>query len=164
MSALRFATLLVLAVWVGGLVVLGAIAAPTIFAILEAQDPSAGRATAGLVFSGIFQHFQYLAWGLGGTLLLLFGARAALGPRPRRMALRVWTVVAMLGLSVVTAEIIAPRITRVRDSVTGPIAALDDADPRKIEFGRLHGASNGLMLVTVLAGLGLLWAETRDRL
>lgn len=164
MSGLRFATLLVLAVWIGGLVVLGAIAAPAIFAILEAQDPGAGRMTAGLVFGGIFQHFQYLAWGLGGTLLLLFGARAALGPRPRRMALRVWTVVAMLGLSVVTAEIIAPRINRVRDSVVGPIAALDDADPRKVEFGRLHGASNGLMLVTVIAGLGLLWAETRDRL
>ena len=96
--------------------------------------------------------------------MLLFGARAALGPRPRRMALRVWTVVAMLALSIVTAEVIAPRITRVRDRVTGPIAALDEADPRKIEFGRLHGASNGLMLVTVLAGLGLLWAETRDRL
>jgi hypothetical protein len=161
-SGLRYVALLALAVWVGGLVALGTAAAPALFAAIEAQNTPGGRELAGVLFGAVFSRFQYLAWALGLALLISLGARAALGPRPRRFAVRMWTVTAMLAGSLFATFFIAPRIDAIRREVSGPIAALLDDDPRKSEFGRLHALSTGLMLVTVLAGAGLIWVEMRD--
>jgi hypothetical protein len=163
MSLLRLACVLTLAGWIGGLAVLGTVAAPTVFKVLEAHDPIAGRTTAGLVFGAIFERFAHLSWGFGALMLALLGARAALGPRPRRLGVRMWTVTFMLAISLATSFLLAPRINEIRDSASGPVASLPDDDPRKSEFGRLHGLSNGLMLVTIVAGIGLLWAEMKDQ-
>ena len=162
MSVLRFLSLLILAVWIGGLIILGAIAAPTIFTVIEGHDPAAGRALAGDVFGAIFQKFQTTSWILGGLMLVSLAARAALGPRPRHTGVRVLTVAAMLAISIGTGVLITPRIDRLRRESPGSMASLAAADPRKVEFDRLHGLSNGLMLLTLVAGLGLLWFETHD--
>lgn len=162
MSFLRLIGAAALAFWVGGLAALGAIAAPTLFASLASHDPTGGRELAGVVFGLIFMHFQYAAWAAGAVLLLSLGLRALLGPRPRRFKLRIWVGVGMLVASMVTVLLITPRIEAIRTSVTGPVAALPDQDPRKVAFGRWHGLSSGLMLVTILSGLGLLWAETHE--
>jgi uncharacterized membrane protein len=162
MSVLRFVSVVLLAMWVGGLAALGTIGAPAIFAVLEGQDPSGGRTLAGAVFGAVFSRFQHVAWVLGGLLLAVLGVRAALGPRPRRFGLRMWTIAGMLALSLVTTFGLTPRIDRLRETTPGTIASLPDADPRKIAFGRLHGLSTGFMLVTLVAGLGLIFAETRD--
>ena len=44
----------------------------------------------------------------------------------------------------------------------GSVAALPDSDVRKSEFGRVHALSNVFMLVTLVGGIGLLWAESHD--
>jgi hypothetical protein len=163
MSLLRLACVLTLAGWIGGLAVLGTVAAPTIFTVLEAHDPIAGRTAAGLVFGAIFERFSHVSWGFGALMLALLGARAALGPRPRRLGIRLWTVAFMLAVSLTTSFLLTPRINAIRDSASGPVASLPDDDARKSEFGRLHGLSNGLMLVTIVAGIGLLWAELNDQ-
>ena len=163
MSLLRLASVLALAAWIGGLAVLGGVAAPTIFGVLEAHDPVAGRALGGLVFGAVFERFQHVSWGLGALLLLLLATRAALGPRPRRLAVRMLTVTAMLAMSLATGLVIAPRIDAIRERTPGTVAALPDTDASKIEFGRLHGLSNALMLLTVGAGIGLFWVEMKDQ-
>ncbi len=163
MRVLRYIALVGLALWTGGLAALGGVGAPTIFRVLEARDAAHGRELAGVLFGAIFQLFQYASWGIALVLLGSLGVRAALGPRPRRFAVRMWTVLLMLALSLVTALVLTPRIETLRDSVTGSIASLPAADPRAIEFGRLHGASSVLMLATLLLGLGLIWAEMEDR-
>jgi hypothetical protein len=162
MSGLRFASLLTLAVWVGGIAVLGGISAPALFSVLEARDPTGGRALAGELFGEIFLRFQHLAWLLGGALVALLITRRMLGPRPRPFAIRLSAASAMLALSLVGGLVLAPRIDAIRRETRGAIAALDDADARKIEFGRLHGLSNALMGVTLVVGVGLLWLEMRD--
>jgi hypothetical protein len=162
MTGLRYLAVVALAVWVGGLVALGAVAAPTIFGVLTGHDPVHGSTLAGLVFGDVFQRFQYVALGLASLVAGSLGARAALGPRPRHFKIRFWTTAALFAIGLVTTVFIAPRIAALRDSVGVSMTALPDTDPRRITFGRLHGASSGLMLVTVLAGLGLLWFETTD--
>jgi hypothetical protein len=161
MTFLRYLALVALAVWVGGLVALGAVTAPELFDVLQGRDPTGGRELAGELFGRIFDRFQQVAWMLGGLLLVSLGTRAALGPRPRRFAVRMWTVFAMLLVSIGTSVFITPRIDAIRLE-SGPVAALRDEDPRKGTFGRLHALSNGLMLLTVLAGVGLIWVEMRD--
>ena len=162
MNGLRYLAILALALWIGGIVALGALAAPTLFEILEVRDPASGRELAGLLFGAMFERFQYSAWGLGGVVLASLVARAALGPRPRRFAVRMWTLLAMLAISAAVALYITPRIDAIRETTHGPVAHLAEADSRRTEFGLLHGAANGLMLVTVVAGLGLIWVELKD--
>lgn len=162
MALLRILSVLVLALWVGGAAVLGGVAAPTIFSSIEAHDPETGRVLAGQVFGAVFARFQQLTWILGGLYVALMAARAALGPRPRRLAIRLWMIAAMLAASLSTGLVIAPRIDAIRSGTAGAVASLPDTDPRKAEFGRLHGLSNALMLFAIAGGIGLLWAETRD--
>ena len=162
MTWLRVASLVVLALWVGGLAVLGFVAAPAIFAVLEAHDAAGGRALAGAVFGAVLWRFHYWMWALGGGLLVLYGIRSLLGPRPRHLAIRIGVVVLMLGLGSVTAYYISPRIDEIRAATNGAVSSLADGDPRKAEFGRLHGLSNVLMLCTLGAGIALFWAELND--
>ena len=160
MSLLRFAALVALALWVGGLVTLGGLGAPIIFDVLGSHDPTDGLPAR--VFGAIFARVQYLAWLLGVIILASLGARAAIGPRPRRFGLRMWIVAGMLAASVITVFVVAPRIEALRAGVTTAMSTLPADDPRRVTFGRLHGLSTGLMGLTILAGLGLLWTEMRD--
>lgn len=162
MTFLRYVALAALALWIGGLAALGGVAAPAIFDVLEARHALEGRELAGQVFGEIFRRFQHASWVLGGLMLASLGARAALGPRPRQWGLRMWTVTAMVAASLGTAFFIAPRIDAIRTSVSGPVAALAESDPRRTEFGRLHGISTGLMFATLIAGAWLLRAEMKD--
>ena len=50
MVALRYVYLLALVIWLGGMVILGALVAPTTFQILQSIEPSTGRALAREVF------------------------------------------------------------------------------------------------------------------
>jgi hypothetical protein len=160
MSLLRFVALVALAVWVGGLATVGGLGAPAMFDALASQDPTG--ALAGRVFGAVYTRLQYLAWALGVLVLASLGARAAIGPRPRRFGLRMWAVAGMLAASLAGVFLIAPRIESLRAGVHGSMQSLPDDDARRVTFGRLHGLSTGLMALTVLAGLGLLWAEMRD--
>lgn len=162
MSLLRFASLLTLAIWVGGLIVLGSVGAPVLFTVLELKDPVGGRGLAAELFGGMFIRFQQMAWILGGALVLLLIIRRVLGPRPRPFAVRLSAASGMLGLSLVSGLLLAPRIDAIRRDTGGAIASLDEGDARKIEFNRLHGLSNALMGITLVVGVGMLWLEMKD--
>jgi hypothetical protein len=57
-------------------------------------------------------------------------------------------------LSCAVAQLfIAPLIQRVRAEIPGPIEVLASNDPRRVEFGRLHGASVAWLGVAMLAAL-----------
>lgn len=159
---LRFASLLIVAAWIGGLAVLTGLGAPTIFTVLEGHDVEAGRPLAAMLFGVIFRRFQYLAWILGGLLLALLGTRAALGPRPRQLGVRVWIAASMLAMSLAGGLLIAPRIDAAREATSGPIANLPDGDARTIEVARLHAVSNALVFLTLCGGVCLLWMEMKD--
>ncbi len=162
MSGFRFASLLTLAIWVGGLVVLAGVGAPSLFDVLESQDSGGGRTLAASLFGEMFLRFQHLAWVLGGVLILLLIVRRMLGPRPRPFALRLLAACTMLALSLVTGMFLVPRIDAIRRDTAGAVAELDEADPRQSEFKQLHGLSNALMGVTLVIGVGMLWLEMKD--
>ena len=163
MAFLRYLTFIALAAWAGGLAVLAGIAAPALFDVLQAQDAASGREMAGLLFGRMLEQFQYVAWAAALVLFVAYALRAALGPRPRHTALRIWTVMAMLAMSLITMFVIIPNIDAIRAGVDGAIALLPEGDPQRVAFGRWHGLSSGLMLATILCGLGLAWAEMRDQ-
>jgi hypothetical protein len=161
MAWLRVASMLVLALWMGGLAAL-AMSASTVFAALEARDPDQGRALAGYVVGALIERVQTWGWILGGALLAILALRAIMGPRPRRFAVRMWTIVLLLGISIAAAIYVTPRVAAIRDEAAGRVSAWPEDDPRRREFNRLHGLSNILVLVTLVAGVGLIYAEVND--
>ena len=163
MPFFRFAGLLALSLWMGGLATLGILTAPVLFDVLGARDPASGRELAGVVFGSLFEHFQRASWVAGAVLLLSLGGRAALGPRPRHFGVRMWIAVAMLAASVATVFYVTPRIEQLRSSTSGSIASLPEGNPVRVEFGEWHAVSVGLMAFTLAAGVGLLWMEATDR-
>ena len=162
MLALRYAALVALALWAGGLVALGAIAAPSIFDVLGARQIPDGRALAGAIFGEALGRFRLISYICGAVLILSLAARGVLGPRPRRFALRMAITVTMLAASLYSGLAVSPRIDRLRRDIGVSPSTLPASDPRRAEFGRLHGISTTLELVPVLGALLLLAWELRD--
>ena len=65
MLALRYAAVLALVVWIGGLVALGALAAPAAFDVLGALGAE-GRTLAGSVVGETLRRFNLVAYGCAG--------------------------------------------------------------------------------------------------
>jgi Domain of unknown function (DUF4149) len=162
MVVLRYAALLTLVVWLGGLVVLGGIAAPSVFEVIGARNIPDGRLLAGAVFGEILRRFYLVSYIAGGVLLLTLVIRAILGPRPRRFAWRAALTIVMLATSVYSGVVIARRIDRVQRDIGVAPSSLAADDPRRIEFNRLHSLSTGLQLVPLLGGLSLIYWELKE--
>jgi hypothetical protein len=60
--------------------------------------------------------------------------------------------------------VISSRISRVQDQIGATTApsSLPATDPRRIEFGRLHGQSTLIQLVPLIGGAVLILLELRD--
>ena len=161
MLALRYAALLSLVVWVGGLLVLGAIAAPAIFDVTAWRHTADGRVLAGAIFGETLRRFHLVAYGAGGLLLLTLLTRAILGPRPHRFAWRAALATLMLGASLLAGIVVAGRIASVQAAIGGAPSSLPAEDARRIEFGRLHALSTGLELIPLVGGLVLIYWELK---
>ena len=70
MLVLRYVYVLALAVWLGGMVVLGAIVAPSDVSGAASVCTGRGRALAGAVFGTVLQRFHYVAYASGAVLLV----------------------------------------------------------------------------------------------
>ena len=162
MFALRFAGLVALAFWFGGLLVLGAVAAPAIFDVVDARQLADGRAFAGALFGEVLRRFHLVSYGCGAVLLLTIIARAVLGPRPRHFGIRLGIVVVMLGAALYSGVVLSGRIENLRHQMGVAPSSLPESDPRRIEFGRLHAQSTGMQVVPLLGALVLLARELAD--
>jgi len=164
MLALRFAAVVAIAVWIGGLLALGAIAAPAIFDAVAARGILDARIVSGAVFGEVLRRFHLVAYVCGGAILLTLVARAVLGPRPRRFALRCAIAGVMATAALYAGLIVQARVTALQQEIGVNVApsSLPADDPRRVEFGRLHGRSAMLQFVPIAGGLLLLLWELGD--
>jgi uncharacterized protein DUF4149 len=162
MLALRYAALLMLVIWVGGLLALGTIAAPAIFDVLSARDAADGRVLAGAVFGETLRRFHLVTYAAGGLLLLTLVIRRILGPRPKRFGWRLAIASSMLLATISSGWFVSGRIARLQQTIGVAPSSLPAGDPRRLQFGRLHGLSTGLQLVPLLGGLALIYWELRE--
>lgn len=137
--------------WVGGLIGIGYVAVPVLFAHL------ADRSLAGYLAGTMFAIGGWLGLACGLYLLAyLFGAH-------RRAALRnpVTRVVGlMLLLGVIGQFVIQPIIAGLRAEAL-PLPVMQS--PLAEAFARWHGASSVLYLIVVLLGLALVVLQGRGR-
>lgn len=162
MLVLRYAGLLALTVWVGGLVVLGGIAAPSTFDVLAARQAADHRALAGAVFGEALRRFHLVSYGCAAVVIATLLARSVLGPRPRGFAVRMAVAAVMACATLGSGAVVSPRISRLQAAIGVSPSSLAVSDPRRAAFGRLHAISTGLLFVPLLGGLFLLYRELKD--
>jgi hypothetical protein len=161
MLALRYAALLAIVVWVGGLAALGGIAAPAIFDVTAWRHVPEGRGLAGAIFGETLRRFHLVSYAAGGVLLLTLISRAILGPRPRRFAWRAALATLMLAASLASGVVVAEQISSLQAAIGGSPSALPVDDARRVEFGRLHALATGLELLPLVGGLVLMYWELK---
>jgi uncharacterized protein DUF4149 len=162
MLALRYVALLTLVIWVGGLLALGGIAAPSTFDILAARHVPDDRVLAGALFGEMLRRFEVVSSIAGAVLVLTLLTRRILGPRPHRFAWRAGIATLMLLASAYAGRVVAVRIAQLQHDIGAAPSSLPENDPRRVEFGRLHGLSTSLQLVPLLGGLFLIYWEVKE--
>ncbi len=162
MTVLRYAGLVALTIWVGGLIALGGTAAPAIFDVLGGSHGPGDRMLAGAIFGETLRRFHLLGYVCAAVLIATLTARGVLGPRPLRFAGRLAIAFAMGAAMLASGMVISPRIGRLQAAIGVAPSSLPAADFRRVTFGRLHAASTGLLFVPVLGGLLLLYREMKD--
>ena len=162
MVILRYAYLLAMAVWLGGMVSVGAVVAPSLFQTLQAVAPVEGRALAGEAFKAILSRFHFVAYGCGIIAAASLVAMALLGPRPRHFGMRLAIVMAMLGIALYSGLRVLTEIDAIQAIVGTLPSRLPAADPRRVRFDALHQLATRLMMVNIVGALGLLWWDATD--
>jgi len=162
MVAVRYVALMALVVWVGGMIVLGLLVAPSTFRVLQVHEGAAGRILAGMLFGDILRQFYILAYVCGGIILSSLIIMKLMGPPPRAFTVRAAIVAFMLALAVYAGVPVSREIGRIQSQVAGPMNQLPDSDPRRARFDRLHTTSTALMTVNMVLGLILLCWYVRE--
>lgn len=143
MKALGAGDRLLLTLWVGGLWAIGYIVAPTLFASLD------DRALAGQLAGKMFYIIALV--GMVAAPLLLLRRAVSSGVAAALRQWQSWVLAAMLVLVAVGLLVLQPMMQDLKaQGLQGAEAAA--------AFGRLHGISSALYLLTSLGGLALVLA------
>jgi len=163
MLALRYVYVLALVIWLGGMVVLGALVAPTTFEVLQTREPAGGRALAGDVFGRTIARFHYVEYAAGALLVATLVAMRLLGPRPAAFGARTLIAAGMLATALYSGFVVLRRIDLVQQDAGGLASRLPASDARRVRFDELHQLSTRLMFVTMAGALVLLYWEAKEK-
>jgi uncharacterized membrane protein len=162
MPALRYVYVLALAIWLGGMILLGAVVAPLTFQVLQASDPETGRLLAGELFGAVLNRFHVVAYGAGALLLVTLVAMAILGPRPRGFAVRAAIISIMLLVALYSGLVVLREVDSIQRAAGVLPSTLPAGDARRVRFDALHQLSTRLMVFNIVGTLALLGWEARE--
>jgi uncharacterized membrane protein len=157
MSFLRFLMLLSLVVWLGGLIFLAFVLAPTAFS--PGLLPT--RHMAGSIVGRSLDVLHYMAIVSGIVFLIasMLYSRMTVGTA-RPLAARHLLIVLMLLLTVISQFAISPKMHAIRAEV-GVIDNVPPDNPLRMEFNRLHMWSEKFEEAVLLLGLVALYATAQ---
>jgi len=157
MSFLRFLMLLSLVVWLGGLIFLAFVLAPTAFS--PGLLPT--RHMAGSIVGRSLDVLHYMAIVSGIVFLsasMLYSRMTVGTARP--LAARHLLIVLMLLLTVISQFAISPKMHAIRAEV-GVIDNVPPDNPLRMEFNRLHLWSEKFEEAVLLLGLVALYTTAQ---
>ena len=162
MIAVRYVALIALVVWLGGMIVIGLIVAPSTFRVLQAHEGAAGRVVAGAVFGDVLRQFSLVAYGCGAAILVSLVMMKLIGPPPRAFPIRAAIAALMLAIAIYSGVPVSREIARIQSQTSGPMNQLPENDPRRVRFDRLHATSTLLMTVNMVLGVVLLFWYAKE--
>lgn len=149
MSFLRFLMVLTLVVWLGGVIFLAFVEAPTVFS--PGLLPTRHMAGSILGRSLDLLHYMAIASGIIYLFASMLYSRMSTGT-PRRLAARHLLIVSMLILTLISQFAISPKMHALRAEV-GVIDEVPLDNPQRREFDRLHAWSEKFEEAVLLLGL-----------
>lgn len=164
-TLLRFLEMLSLGIWVGGIVFLSFILAPSAFRVLPPHEAGllVGLTLTRLHLLGYFSAVLFLAVRVIGAMIAPPSdsfSRSALLVRPV-----VLIVLVMFLLTVVSQQGVRPRIDAARAEMIATSGTLDRApkdSPLRVEFDRLHRISVRVEVAVLLFGLAAMFLTARE--
>jgi hypothetical protein len=160
--AVRYVALAALVVWLGGMLVVALVVAPSTFRALELVDPIDGRVYAGVAFGETLRQFHRLSYACGAVLLVGLFIMKFIGPPPHGFVPRATLAALMLIGTLYSGLVVSPEIDELQSHIQGSVTHLSDSDPRRLRFDQLHRTSTTLMSVNVALGLVLLFWYARE--
>jgi len=134
MKFFSYSERILLTLWVGGLWTVGYIVAPTLFGVLD------DRQLAGYIAGHLFTTMSYIGLVCGSLLLIGNTYRSGIKHRTN------YILVLMIVLVAIGQFVLQPMMAELKAQglVEGSAAA---------DFGKLHGVSSILFMITSIAGL-----------
>jgi uncharacterized membrane protein len=150
--------LLALIVWIGGVIFLAFVEAPTVFA--PGLLPT--RHLAGSIVGRSLDILHTMAIISGSVFLIASMSYSRMtGGSARTLALRNLLIALMLGLTMISQFKISPRMHALR-AQAGVIDSLKTDDPVRAEFDRLHVWSENFEGAVLLIGLLAVFRTAQD--
>ncbi|HYV49992.1 MAG TPA: DUF4149 domain-containing protein [Myxococcaceae bacterium] len=143
---------LLLGAWVGALLCFGVVVAPALFSALSPVE-------AGLVVRQVIPKLDVFGMAAAVVLLGLW----VRGARDRKGWIARGLLAAMGSLAALSFLVITPRMEALRAAAGGKISELPAEDARRMEFGRLHGASSAASAAVLVLGIASLALPPRTR-
>jgi uncharacterized membrane protein len=156
MSILRFLMFLSLIVWVGGIIFLSFVEAPTAFSQLPSRHMAGtvvGHSLGTLHWMGLFAGVIFL----GSSMLLSSLSTGSAHP----FALRHILICLMLLLTAVSQFGISPKMAALRAQF-GDIDAVPATDPGRMQFDALHVWSVRLEVAVLILGIAATYCTSRS--
>jgi uncharacterized membrane protein len=157
MSFLRFVMLLSLVVWLGGLIFLAFVLAPTVFS--SGLLPTRQMAGSIVGRSLDLLHWMAIASGIIFLISSVLYNRLSAGS-PRLLAARHILILLMLLLTLISQCAISPKMHAIRAEV-GAIDNLPLNDPLRVRFDRLHAWSEDFEIAVLVLGLVTVYATAQ---
>ena len=156
MTILRFLMFLSLTVWIGGIIFLSFVEAPTAFSVLPSRHMAGtvvGHSLGILHWMGLFSGVIFL----GSSMLMSSLSTGSAQPLAARHVL----IFAMLLLTAVSQFGISPKMATLRAQF-GDIDTVPATDPDRMQFDRLHVWSVRLEVAVLALGIGALFCTARQ--
>ena len=156
MSILRFLMLLSLVVWIGGIIFLSFVEAPSAFSVAPTRHMAGtlvGHTLSILHWMGLFSGVVFL----GCSMLLSSLVTGSAQPFAARHIL----VCGMLLLTVISQFGISPKMATLRAQF-GDIDTVPANDPGRLQFDSLHQWSVRLEVGVLLLGLAVVFLTARQ--
>lgn len=148
----HFLAYLALGLWLGGLVLFGAILAPLAFRDLPPLFPNQAQGihAAGMIVGGALTrlHWMGLICGIVFLIVMLISR-----PHFRTIIPQFVLVLAMLVITAYSQFSVIPRMDTARTSVGGNIEAVAPNNPGRVIFDRLHQVSVDLEIAVLACGV-----------
>ena len=161
---MNFSRLILLACWFGAALFFGAVVAPAAFGVLRSFNLSNANEIAGSIVTRSLSVVN-----IAGFLISLLLLATLILRRHASSRLSFILELVCLGVIALTTAVghwvIAARMRALRAAMVLPIDQIAADDPRRIEFGSLHGYSVnalGLAMIAALVALVLMSRSLRN--
>jgi hypothetical protein len=161
---MNFTRLILLACWFGAALFFGAVVAPAAFGVLRSFDLPNANEIAGSIVTRSLSVINIAGFLI--ALLLLLSLIVRRNSSGRVSFIIECICLAVIGLATAMGHwVIAARMRALRAAMILPIDQIAANDPRRLEFGALHGYSVnalGLAMIAALVALVLMARNLRN--